>query len=79
MVRSRELPSAVGLLAVAALLRFGDQGWIPVWRDLFRNLLDEATRGDMTVLTSVIHLTAFNVLRWAAPPLLLAWCISMML
>jgi flagellar biosynthesis protein FlhB len=78
VVRSRELPSALGLLAVAALVRFGNQGWIPVWRDLFRHLLDDSSRGDMTAITPLVHLTAWNVVRWAAPPLALAWSISMM-
>jgi flagellar biosynthetic protein FlhB len=77
VVRSRELPSAMGLLAVASLLRWGNQGWIPVWRDLFRHLLDQSSKGDMTVITPLLNMTAWNVLRWAAPPLALAWTISM--
>ncbi len=32
----------------------------------------------MTAIDPLIHLTAWNVLRWAAPPLVLAWSISML-
>lgn len=78
VVRSRELPSALTLLAVAALLRWGLAGWIPAWRDLFRNLLAQASAGDMTAAIGALNPTAWSVVRWAAPPLALAWTISMM-
>ncbi|MGB8836585.1 MAG: EscU/YscU/HrcU family type III secretion system export apparatus switch protein, partial [Candidatus Acidiferrales bacterium] len=76
IVRSRELPSALGLLAVASLLRWGQSGWIPVWRDLFRHLLAAASRRDMQMVAPLLNWTAWGVLRWAAPPLAVAWGIS---
>ena len=45
MVRSRELPSALTLLGVAALLRSAEGGGLPIWRDLFRHLLAAGREG----------------------------------
>jgi len=76
VVRSRELPSALTLLAVAMLFRWGQSGWVVVWRDLLRHLLDATSHGNLASLASVVNLTAWGALRWAGPPLALAWCIS---
>jgi flagellar biosynthetic protein FlhB len=78
VVRSRDLPSSLSLLAVAMLLRWGQSGWVAVWRDLFRHLLAAATaHTDMRVVTPLLNWTAWGVLRWAAPPLAAAWVISL--
>jgi len=76
LVRSRELPSALTLLAVALLLRWGQTGWVPIWRDLFRHLLDAASHGNIASMAPAGNWTAWGVVRWTAPPLLIAWCIS---
>ena len=76
VVRSRELPSALTLLAVAALLRWGQPGWISTWRVLFRDLLASVSRGDLNGMTPDIASTGWVIIRWAAPAILLAWCIS---
>jgi flagellar biosynthesis protein FlhB len=78
MVRSRELPSALTLLGVAALLRSAQGGGLPVWRDLLRHLLAAGSRGDMSDMTPLLNWTASEVARWAVPPLALAWCVSAM-
>jgi flagellar biosynthesis protein FlhB len=78
VARSRDLPSSLSLLTVAMLLRFGQHGWVAVWRDLFRHLLAAATtHTDMRVVTPLLNWTAWGVLRWAAPPLAAAWGISL--
>jgi flagellar biosynthesis protein FlhB len=76
VVRSRELPSALTLLAVALLLRWGQSGWVSIWRDLLRHLLDATSHGDIASLAPVANWTAWGVVRWTAPPLVMAWCIS---
>ncbi len=76
VVRSRDLPSALTLLAVAALLRFGQSGWIAGWKDLLRHLLEAVSHGDLIVMAPLVNWTAWATFRWAAPALALAWCIS---
>jgi flagellar biosynthetic protein FlhB len=78
LVRSRELPSALTLLGVALLLRWGQTGWVEVWRDLFRHLLGFTVRGDLKQAAPLISLTAWGAVRWIAPPLIFAWCVSAM-
>ncbi|MGD0426558.1 MAG: EscU/YscU/HrcU family type III secretion system export apparatus switch protein [Candidatus Acidiferrales bacterium] len=77
VVRSRDLPSALALLAVASLLRWGQSGWVPVWRDLLRHLLAASSRSDMRIVTPLLNWTAWGVIRWAAPAMAAAWGISL--
>src|ERR1700749_3833202 len=76
VVRSRELPSALTLLAVAALIRWGQAGGVFVWGDLLRRVLDLASRGDLAVVTPLFNWTAWGLFHWAAPAMAMAWCIS---
>ncbi|HEY6467914.1 MAG TPA: EscU/YscU/HrcU family type III secretion system export apparatus switch protein [Candidatus Acidoferrales bacterium] len=76
LVRSRELPSALTLLSVAALLRFGQAGWISSWRDLFRNLLAVSSKPEVASITPILNSTGTSAVRLAAPPLALAWTIA---
>jgi flagellar biosynthetic protein FlhB len=76
IVRSRELPAALTLLGVALLMRWGQSGWVLVWRDLLRHLLAFVSHGEIMSLSPLMNMTAWNVVRWAAPPLVFAWCIS---
>jgi flagellar biosynthesis protein FlhB len=76
LVRSREIPSALTLLGVAALLRFGQIGWVSSWRDLFRHLLAASSQPEMASITPLLGATGTNAVRWATPPLALAWCVS---
>jgi flagellar biosynthesis protein FlhB len=77
VVRSRELPSALALLAVAILLRWGQSGWVPVWRDLLRHLLAASGRSDMRMVTPLLNWTAWGVIRWAGPAMAAAWGIAL--
>jgi flagellar biosynthetic protein FlhB len=76
LVRSRDLPSALTLLGVAALLRFGQAGWISSWRELFRNLLSVSAQPEMASVSPLLSFTGTSIVRWAAPPLALAWTVS---
>ena len=78
LVRSRELPSALTLLAVAALLRWGNGGFLPVWRDLFRHLLATSSRADANNTASILAWTAWGTARWVFPPFAVAWTVSAM-
>jgi len=76
LVRSREVPSALTLLSVAALLRFGQTGWISSWRDLFRSLLASASNPEIASITPILNSTGTSAARWAVPPLAFAWMIA---
>ena len=76
VVRSRDLPAALTLLGVAALLRFGQTGWVASWRDMFRISLDTSMRPELASINPLLDSTGLSVVRWAAPPLALAWCVS---
>jgi flagellar biosynthetic protein FlhB len=78
MVRSRELPSALTLLAVAALLRWANGGFLPAWSGLFRHLLATGSRTDLVNMASILDWTAWGIARWVLPPLALAWGVSVM-
>ena len=69
MVRSRELPSALTLLAVAALLRWANGGFLPAWSGLFRHLLATGSRTDLVNMASILDWTAWGIARWVLPPL----------
>lgn len=77
VVRSRELPSALALLVVALVLRWGQSGWVPVWRDLLRHLLAASGRSDMRMVTPLLNWTAWGVIRWSAPAMAAAWGIAL--
>jgi flagellar biosynthetic protein FlhB len=78
LVRSRELPSALTLLAVAALLRWANGGFLPAWSGLFRHLLATGSRTDLASMASILDWTAWGIARWVLPPLGLAWGVSVM-
>ena len=78
LVRSRELPSALTLLAVAALLRWANGGFLPAWSGLLRHLLATGSRADLASMASILDWTAWGIARWVLPPLGLAWGVSVM-
>src|SRR5579871_3621860 len=78
LARSRELPSALTLLGVAVLLHWGQSSMLPAWRTMFRTVLMASIGGPMISVAPLTSATALAVVRWAAPPLLLAWCVSAM-
>jgi flagellar biosynthesis protein FlhB len=78
LARSREVSSALTLLGVAAMLRWGISGWLPEWRDLFRHSLAFSARPDFGLGMPLLAWTAADALKWVAPPLALAWCVSVL-
>jgi flagellar biosynthetic protein FlhB len=78
LVRSRELPSSLTLLAVAALLRWANGGFLPAWSGLLRHLLATGSRTDLASMASILDWTAWGIARWVLPPLGLAWGVSVM-
>ena len=76
LVRSRDVPAALTLLGVAALLRWGQTNWVVAWRDLMRNVLDMSMKPEIASVSPLLLSTGTGVVRWGAPPLALAWCVS---
>jgi len=76
MARSRDLPSALSLLAVVVFLRWAQQGWLPALRGFLRNLLAVASSADVSAFYPAIHWTAMDTIRWTGPPLAAAFAIS---
>ena len=74
--RSRELPSALTLLGVAAFLHTGLVGGMAIWRGLFRNVLVFSSHGDIASIAPLVNALASSTVRWAAPPIALAWVVS---
>jgi flagellar biosynthesis protein FlhB len=74
--RSRDFPSALTLLGVAALLHAGADGLVPSWKKLFGSLLAISAHGETRSLAPLINMTAISTARWMAPPLLLAWLVA---
>jgi len=76
VARSRDLPAALALLTVAVLLRWAEEGWLPAWRGVLRNLLSAASRADVSAFYPAMHWTAMSTIVWAGPPLAAAFAIS---
>jgi flagellar biosynthesis protein FlhB len=76
MARSRDLPSALALVAVAVFLRWAQGEWLPAWRGFFRNLLAVASNADVSAFYPAMHWTAMDTIRWTGPPLAAAFAIS---
>lgn len=76
LTRSRDLPAALALLAVAVILRWAQRGWLPAWRGFFRDLLAVASNADVSAFYPAMHWTATDTIRWAGPPLGAAFAIS---
>jgi len=78
IARSREISSALAL--VAAVMAIGSQAssWSEGWRALLRAALGAATNGELTTQSAAFHLTVVTTLRWVGPALLLAWGLSVL-
>ena len=76
LTRSRELPGALTLLGVAAMLHSGAGRLVPSWKNLFGSLLAISTHGEMKTLAPVINMTAASAIHWITLPLAFAWLVS---
>ena len=77
VVRSRELPSAIAGLAGLLLVLWLSPEQLNRWRGSLRLWTELAWHGDFSVETPVLLWTLTAALRWALPPLALAWCIAL--
>jgi flagellar biosynthesis protein FlhB len=78
VARSRELSSAIALLAMTLLLSWRAPAWAAEWRGLFRQFLDTARQGELTLATPLIGKAAWIGLGWMAPVLALIWLLAVM-
>lgn len=76
IARSRDLPAALALLAVAVLLRFAEGQWLPAWRGFLRNLLASAGNANANAFLPALHWTTEDMVLWAGPPLAAAFAVS---
>jgi flagellar biosynthesis protein FlhB len=73
VARSRELSSALALLAIVVLLKWQFASFVPQWRGFFRQVLEIANISDMTM---ILHSLSMMVVRWTTPALVLGLVLS---
>lgn len=73
VARTRELPSALVVLAVVTFLWWQPHGWRSEWVGFFNRALHAGPSSDLGPL---LQLTAWLVIRWTIPVLLLGWAIA---
>lgn len=78
VARSRDLVSALTLLAVTGLMAFEAQSWVGMWRGFLMRLLDTGAQTEMEFGTSVLSWTIVTVTRCISPILLLGFAISVL-
>jgi len=78
VVRSRDLTSALGLLAVVLLV--GWQAGINVgpWRSLLGQMLGSARRGNDQMVGTIAPVLGMLLLRWLAAPFALLWSVTVL-
>jgi len=74
--RSRDLVTALTLLAATMMLAWQPQVWIGRWRDLFGRLLVASYAGEIGPGTSIFSLTALTLAQWIGPMLLLVLSVA---
>jgi len=72
VVRSRDLATAVTLLALTVALAWQPQVWIVRWRELLERLLALGSGGEIGLGTPIFSWTLLAVGQWLAPVLFLA-------
>lgn len=76
VARSRELSSAIALVAVVVFVGMHPLVWVEQWRDLLAKVLEAATTTDLTPRSAIISWTLWTVVRWTAPVMAAAWVLS---
>lgn len=76
--RSRDLTTALSLLAVVFLLAWQPRLWVVRWRDLLARLLETGTRTDMNGGSPVFVMIATTVAQWLWPTLLAAMSVALL-
>jgi flagellar biosynthetic protein FlhB len=75
VVRSRELPAALALLAAVVFVGLQAEAWRMEWRTFLARALPLAS-DDMKQYVTLMQLTAMLVIRWAGPLLALSWLVA---
>jgi flagellar biosynthesis protein FlhB len=78
VARSRDLVSALTLLAVTITLAYESRIWIGSWRDFMVRLLETGSRSDMGLGTAVFSWTAITVAQCIGPVLALGFAMSVL-
>jgi flagellar biosynthesis protein FlhB len=76
VARSRDLVSALTLLAVTMMIAYGSRIWIGSWRDLFARMLEAGRSPEIGLGTPIFSWTAITLAQWTAPVLFLGLAIS---
>jgi flagellar biosynthetic protein FlhB len=75
VARSWELPSALALLTLTAVVWWQAEVWRLQWREFLARTLPLPSN-DMKAYVALLQRTAMLAIRWGAPPLLLSWLIA---
>ncbi len=78
VARSRDLVSALTLLAVTVTIAFESRLWIGTWRDFMARSLDAGSQSDMGLSTTLFSWTTITVAKWIGPMLLIGFAISVL-
>jgi flagellar biosynthesis protein FlhB len=70
--RSRDLVTALTLIAVTLMLAWQPQLWVGRWRGLLERLLVTSNSSEIGLGTPIFSWTALSVVQWVAPILFLA-------
>ncbi len=76
MARSRELPSLLALVGIAAAVLLMSADMAAHWRSFYSSLLASASTDNFTADGPVLFWSAVEVLRWIVPTLLVAMLLS---
>src|ERR1700676_18378 len=78
VVRSRDLATALTLLATILALSWQPQLWVGRWRGLFERLLSAGSGGEIGLGTPIFSWTMLSVAECVAPILTLALAVSLL-
>ena len=76
VLRSRDLVSALTLLAVVFPLAWHPEAWIARWQAFFRHALDTSATTDWSSNAPVIGWTGLTVAQWLLPIFAVAFCVA---
>jgi flagellar biosynthetic protein FlhB len=76
VARSRDLVSALTLLAVTGGIALGSRIWIGTWRGFMSRLLDSVSSPRMDIGASVFSWTGIAIAEWVGPVMLLGFAVA---
>jgi flagellar biosynthetic protein FlhB len=78
VARSRDLVSALTLLAVTEAIAFEARLWVGSWRDFVVRLLDTGSKPEIEISGYIFNWTAIAIAKWISPILLVGFLISVL-